>query len=388
MKPGYGSEVRKPPPAGTGDHVDVLFLPVGSLKLVTSTQTAGRDIDVSIVIPMHNEEGSVGALYKELAEVMSSGSHVYEAIFVNDGSKDGTGERLREVTTGDPRCTVVDLTRNFGQTAALAAGFELARGHIIVPMDGDLQNDPHDIESLVAKLDEPPGYDVVSGWRKNRHDKLWSRRIPSRMANRFITWVTGVKIRDLGCSLKAYRREVLEDVTLYGEMHRFLPIITRWRGARIAEEVVNHRPRVHGETKYDLRRTIKVLLDLVTVKFLGGYLTKPIYFFGKAGLLSMTVALAVLTVAVLQKYGHLTSEPINLNRNVLVMFSVMLVLMTVMFIMLGVVSELLVRIYHESQGRKIYKIRRLTRQRADSEPTEAPGGDRLATPPADPVKRT
>jgi len=315
-----------------------------------------------VVIPLHNEAGNVRQLYHELSDVMSRSTYTMEAIFVDDGSRDETVARIREVTAQDPRCTVIELTRNFGQTAALAAGFEFARGQYIVPMDGDLQNDPRDIEAVVAKLDEPPGYDVVSGWRKSRQDRFFSRRLPSFLANRLIGWVTGVYVKDLGCSLKAYRREVLEDVTLYGEMHRFLPIITRWRGARIAEQPVNHRPRIRGQTKYDLRRTVKVLLDLVTIKFLGGYLTKPIYFFGKAGLFSMLVALAALTVAGFQKYGYLTDEPINLNRNVLVLLSAMLVLMTVMFIMMGVISELLVRVYHESQGRKIFKIRRLFRQ--------------------------
>lgn len=322
-------------------------------------------IDVSIVVPLHNERDNVWPLYAELAEVIGSGSNRYEVVFVDDGSKDGTVGALVEAVEHDPRCTVIELTRNFGQTAALAAGFEVARGRVIVPMDGDLQNDPHDIPKLVAKLDEAPGYDVVSGWRKSRQDKLVSRRIPSMLANWLIRKVTGVKIQDLGCSLKAYRREVIEGVTLYGEMHRFLPIITRWGGARITDQVVNHRPRVHGRTKYDLRRTIKVLLDLVTVKFLGGYLTKPIYFFGKAGLLSMSAAALALGVAVLQKFGVLTSDPVNLNRNVLVMLSAMLVLMTIMFIMLGVVSELLVRIYHESQGRRIYRVRHVYRASAD-----------------------
>ncbi len=327
-------------------------------------------IDVSIVIPLHNEAGNVGPLYEELAAVLDDGVLSCEVVFIDDGSKDGTFDRLVEVAGRDPRCTVIGLTRNFGQTAALAAGFEFARGAVVVPMDGDLQNDPRDIAALVAKLDEPPGYDVVSGWRKNRQDKMWSRRLPSILANKLIALTTGVKIRDLGCSLKAYRKSVIEDVALYGEMHRFLPIITRWRGARIGEMAVNHRPRVHGQTKYDLRRTVKVLLDLVTVKFLGGYLTKPIYFFGKAGLLSMAAATGAVGIAISQKYGFLTDAPINLNRNVLVLLAAMLVLMTVMFIMMGVISELLVRIYHESQGRKIFKIRERVQGAADDAATK------------------
>ncbi len=321
-------------------------------------QNRPAEVDISIVIPLKNEEDNVAPLHEEICEAMAADGASYEIIYIDDGSRDRTLERLQRVTAGDPHATVIELTRCFGQTAALAAGFERARGHVIVPMDGDLQNDPHDIARVVAKLDEPPGYDVVSGWRKERQDKLMSRRMPSVLANGLIRWVTGVQLNDLGCSLKAYRREALEDVELYGEMHRFLPIITRWRGARITEEVVNHRPRIHGTTKYDLRRTVKVLLDLVTVKFLGDYLTKPIYFFGKAGLLSMAGSFLSLGIAGFQKFGYLSSAgPVNLNRNVLVTFSVMLFLLTVLFIMMGVISELLVRIYHESQGRRIYKIR-------------------------------
>lgn len=319
------------------------------------------EIDVTVVIPLRNEEDNVGPLYEELTVVMDGGCYTYEVLFIDDGSGDETLAKLEKVIADDPRCTVVQLTRNFGQTAAMAAGFEMARGRVIVPMDGDLQNDPRDIAALVAKLDDPPGCDVVSGWRRNRRDRLFSRRFPSLLANGLIRWVTNVRINDLGCTLKAYRREALDDVKLYGEMHRFLPVITRWRGARIAEMVVNHRPRIHGETKYGLRRTIKVLLDLVTVKFLGDYLTKPIYFFGKLCMVTLAAAVCGLTVAGFQKYGYLISEPLNLNRNVLVLLSVMLMLMAVMFLIMGVLSELLVRIYHESQGRRIYKVRRMIR---------------------------
>ncbi len=319
----------------------------------------GGAVDVSVVIPLLNEEENAALVYQELADVMGAGPLSCEFVFVDDGSKDRTWEKLTEAAGDDPRCVLIRLTRRFGQTAALAAGFAHARGNVIVPMDGDLQNDPRDISRVVAKLDDPPGFDVVSGWRKNRQDKMWSRRMPSVLANKLIRWVTGVPLNDLGCSLKAYRREALEDVSLYGEMHRFLPIITKWRGARITEMEVNHRARMHGQTKYDLRRTIKVMLDLITVKFLGDYLTKPIYFFGKASLLSMTGSGLALGIALVQKFGYLTNGPINLNRNVLVLLSVMLFLMAVLFIMMGVISELLVRIYHESQGRRTFKVRTL-----------------------------
>ena len=243
---------------------------------------ASDAVDVSIVIPLLNEQDNVVPLYEQLCASLDDQPLQYEFIFIDDGSLDETAKRLKEVTKDDPRVTVVEFMRRFGQTAGLAAGFARARGDVIVPLDGDLQNDPADIPRLVAKLDDGPGWDIVSGWRKNRQDKLLSRRLPSVLANRLIrklTW-TG-EIHDFGCSLKAYRAQVLEDVRLYGEMHRFLPAICKWRGARITEEVVNHRARTAGTSKYGLKRTIKVLLDLLTVKFLGDYLTKPIYFFGK-----------------------------------------------------------------------------------------------------------
>jgi glycosyltransferase involved in cell wall biosynthesis len=331
-------------------------------RVTEETQPASSNVAVSVIVPLLNEQGNTEPLYCELSQVLAQMDGSYEIIFVDDGSTDDTAARLKQLTSNDPHCLVIELTRNFGQTAALAAGFAEARGRVIVPIDGDLQNDPRDIPALIARLYEPPGFDVVSGWRRQRHDKLVSRRVPSQVANWIIRRLTHTPLHDFGCTLKAYRREVLADVTIYGEMHRFLPVIVRWRGARLAELVVNHRPRVHGSTKYDLRRTIKVMLDLITVKFLGGYLTKPLYFFGKAALLSFTLSITSVTVAVFQKFGYLSTDgPLNLNRNVLVLLGTMLFLMTVMLIMLGVVAELLVRIYHESQDRAIYKIRGTTR---------------------------
>ena len=319
-------------------------------------------VDVSIVIPMLNEQDNVVALYEEICHVMSQGDMTWQLIFVDDGSKDETLSRLEGAVAGDGRVTIIELARRFGQTAALAAGFRHAQGRCIVPMDADLQNDPRDIARLVEKLDEPPGYDVVSGWRKTRHDKFLTRRLPSMLANRIIARLTWTRIHDFGCTLKAYRREALEDVQLYGEMHRFLPAICHWRGARVTEETVNHRPRTHGATKYGLRRTIKVLLDLITVKFLGDYLIKPIYFFGKLGIVTMACALVTLAVAVLQKYGLLIvgAQGINLNRNVLVLFAMMMFILSVILIMMGLLSELLVRIYHESQDRLPYRVLRIT----------------------------
>ena len=323
----------------------------------------GAEIEVSVVIPVLNEKDNVAAVYREVTEVLSAEIPSYELIFVDDGSSDDTLERLRAAAGDDPKMTVIELNRRFGQTAALAAGFRQARGRLIVPMDGDLQNDPRDIPRLVAKIDEPPGWDLVSGWRKDRKDSFLKRRLPSILANRLIGRFTRTRqVHDFGCTLKVYRRSVLEDVRLYGEMHRFLPAICKWGGARVTEEVVNHRPRIHGSSKYDLRRTAKVLLDLVTVKFLGDYLTKPLYFFGKAAIVTVGVSFLSVGMAVLQKFGYFVGEkPLPLNRNVLVLFGMMLFLMSIMFIMIGVLSELLVRIYHETQSGVSYKLRRVTR---------------------------
>lgn len=317
---------------------------------------------ISVLIPLHNEQDNVAPLYAELREVLESLGRSYEIIFVDDGSKDETVRRLREVTRDDPQTTIIVLRRNFGQTSAIAAGIDHSTGRVIIPMDGDLQNDPHAIPALLAKLDEPPGYDIVSGWRRDRHDKWLTRRVPSRLANRLIAWITGVRLHDFGCSLKAYRREVLQYVSFSSELHRFLPALAVWHGARITELVVNHRPRVHGQTKYGLRRTIKVLLDLVTVKFLGTYLNKPLYFFGKLAIATLMLAFLVLAVAVAQKFGYMGQpQGLNLNNNVLVPLAALLCFLSVQCILFGILSELLVRIYHQSQGSPTYRVRRIYR---------------------------
>lgn len=334
-----------------------------------------ENINVSIVVPLMNEEENVAELYREIIEMIDVQTLRYEVIFVDDGSTDKTLARLIEESVSDPRVSVIQFSKNFGQTAAMAAGFAYANGEVIVPMDGDRQNDPSDIPRLVAKLDEVNDegqpWDIVSGWRRDRKDKLLSRRLPSICANRLVkrlTWTT--EIHDFGCSLKAYRREVLEDVRLYGEMHRFLPAICKWRGANITEEVVNHRPRVAGESKYGLKRTVKVLLDLLTVKFMGDYLAKPIYFFGKLAMLFMLIAFAAVVLAVFQKYGILTEhgEPVNLNDNIFVLFAMMTGLISSLLLMMGVLSELMSRIYHESQDRRPYKIRKVHCGQGDTAP--------------------
>ena len=323
-----------------------------------------EEIDVTVVIPMLNEEANVASLCAELQEVTDKELLRYEVIIVNDGSTDGTAAALEMATQNDSRFTVVEFYRGFGQSAALAAGFSMARGNIIVPMDGDLQNDPRDIPRLIAQLEKAPGYDIVSGWRKNRQDKRFTRRFPSLVANVLVRRLTGCnEVHDFGCTLKAYRREVLTDVHLYGEMHRFLPALCQWRGARISELVVNHRARVAGKTKYGLKRILKVLFDLLTVKFLGDYLTKPIYFFGKLAMLTLLISFLSVGVAIVQKFGYLTAQgvTVRLHNNILILFAMMMFIATGMLMMAGVIAELLIRIYHESQGRTPYKIRRILR---------------------------
>jgi glycosyltransferase involved in cell wall biosynthesis len=260
---------------------------------------------ISVVVPLYNEAENVGPLVEQVVSVLDRHGSPFEIILVDDGSSDGTQSKLDEIAAKDRRCKVVRLRRNFGQTAALMAGIDLARGSVIVPIDGDLQNDPSDIPKLVAKLDE--GYDVCSGWRKNRKDHPIKRTLPSRIANAVISMISGVKLNDYGCSLKAYRSEVIKGVRLYGEMHRFVPIYAAWQGARVTEVEVSHRPRIHGKSHYGLLRTFKVVLDLMVVKFLSGYMQKPIYVFGGFGLLNFLLSFVSFDLMVYFKYwGHKT----------------------------------------------------------------------------------
>ena len=326
--------------------------------------------DLSVVVPLHNEQDNVQPLYAELNEVLSGMGISYQMVFVDDGSTDGSLERLRAASGGDPHVTIIELRRNFGQTAAMAAGFDHAGGRVIVPMDGDMQNDPRDIAGLLAKMNEGRGYDVVSGWRKDRQDTLVKRKLPSMIANWLIGYVTGVRLHDYGCTLKAYRREIIRDVNLYSELHRFLPALAAWNGARVAEIPVNHRPRTRGQTKYGIGRTFKVLLDLLTVKFLGSYMNKPLYFFGKLAFYSLVVAAALLGVAIGQKYGWFGQETLHLNRNVLVTLSVLMAILSAQCLVVGVMAELLVRIYHESQGRPTYRIRNVFHQPLPGKPSK------------------
>ncbi|MFC1677903.1 glycosyltransferase family 2 protein [Planctomycetota bacterium] len=307
---------------------------------------------VSIVVPLLNEEGNIERLYEQIVQSLN-GKYLYEIVFVDDGSSDGSFCILKRLQEGDVRVRVVRFRKNFGQTAALSAGFEMSRGDIVAAMDADLQNDPADIPMMICKLDE--GYDVVSGWRRDRHDKTLTRLIPSAIANWFIAKITGVKLHDFGCTLKVYRREVVSQIQLYGEMHRFIPALASWAGARICEVEVNHRPRTAGVAKYGLGRTFKVVLDLVTVKFLGSFSTKPIYVFGGLGLASGFGAVVSGAIVLFQKFVSATE--FAMNRNPLLVLTAILITATIQFVLMGLLAELLVRTYHESQGRTTYVIK-------------------------------
>ncbi len=307
--------------------------------------------ELSVFLPVFNEEGNLRPLATKLTEHLGLLGRSWEVVFVDDGSTDASFEILRELAAGEPRFKVVRFRRNYGQTAAMAAGIQAARGEILIPMDADLQNDPADIVQLLAKLDE--GHDVVSGWRKHRQDAAITRTWPSRVANGIISWVSGVHLHDYGCSLKAYRREVLADVRLYGEMHRFIPIYASWVGARVAEIPVTHHPRVSGQSKYGLNRIFKVVLDLMVVKFLSSYATKPIYVFGGAGLISVLGAFLAGSLAVWLKLAGRA----DFIQTPLPLLTVTLFMIGIQLLLLGLIAEMLTRTYHESQGKATFTVR-------------------------------
>ena len=306
--------------------------------------------EISVFLPVLNEEPNLRPLHAKLDASLASLGRTAEVIYVDDGSTDGSLEVLREIAAADPRVRVISLRRNYGQTAAMAAGIDAARGHVLIPMDADLQNDPADIRNLLAKLDE--GYDVVSGWRKERQDKMVSRKIPSMVANKIISFIGGVRLHDYGCSLKAYRREFLKEVKLYGEMHRFIPIYASWVGARVTEIPVRHHARTMGKSKYGLSRTFKVMLDLMTIKFMASYHTKPIYVFGLFGFSSFLISVVASLWAVLRKLG---GE--SFIRNPLLVIAIVMFAVGVQFILMGLLAEMLVRTYHESQAKATYVVR-------------------------------
>ena len=306
---------------------------------------------ISVTVPIYNEEENVPLLYERVRDALADLGREWELVLVNDGSTDGSREALDRLAANDKRVKVIHLRRNYGQTAAMMAGFDHAVGDVIIPMDGDLQNDPADIPNLIAVLDE--GYDVVSGWRKDRQDARMTRTLPSAIANRLISRILGVRLHDYGCSLKAYRRDVLQGVKLYGEMHRFVPIYASWQGARVTEIEVTHHPRRFGKSKYGLERTMKVVLDLIVVKFLAKYAQKPMYVFGAFGLFSLTLSFLSAAWAVYLKVFENLSFILTPLPQVFVMTGIM----GVMCILMGLLAELLTRTYHESQDKPVYQVR-------------------------------
>jgi len=316
-----------------------------------NARRGGDAPEVSVFLPVFNEEPNLRPLHAKLMAALASLHRTTEIIYVDDGSTDGSLEALREIAHADPRVHVVALRRNYGQTAAMAAGIDAARGQVLIPMDADMQNDPADIVRLLEKIDE--GYDVVSGWRKNRQDKLVTRKIPSMLANRLISWIGGVPLHDYGCSLKAYRRESLQDVQLYGEMHRFIPIYASWSGARVTEIPVEHHARTMGESKYGLSRTMKVIFDLMTIKFMASYQTKPIYIFGSFGMVAIALSVIAGLWATILKFWKGTSFILT----PLPVITVVMLAIGFQFLLMGLLAEMLVRTYHESQAKPIYTVR-------------------------------
>ncbi len=323
---------------------------------------------VSVVIPVYNEEENIELSYKEVTDVLSPMGVDYEIIYIDDGSRDKTLEKLIKISNADKNVKVIEFRRNFGQTAAMAAGFDHSSKDIVVALDGDLQNDPREIPAMIAKLNE--GYDMVAGWRKNRKDKYISRKLPSMIANWLISKSTNVQLHDYGCTLKVMTGDVARSIKLYGEMHRFIPALADEIGAKIAEVPVNHRERQFGKSKYGISRTIRVILDLITVKFLLGYSKRPIHLFGTIGMISGILGTAILSILTYQRF--FMSVPMG-NRPLLAL-GVMLIIIGLQFLVFGLLAEVLARTYYESQQKSIYAVRRIFHMStpgSDDTPAEA-----------------
>ena len=307
---------------------------------------------ISIIIPVFNESESIGYLLDEVLNVMYSNKLNFEIVVVNDGSQDTTSNVLDELTIKIKELSVISLRTNYGQTAAMAAGFDNSNGEVVITLDGDLQNDPTDIPKLISHINE--GYDLICGWRYDRKDKLINRRIPSKIANKLIANVTGLKLHDYGCSLKAFKKEILDDIKLYGELHRFLPVLAKIEGAKIKEIKVNHRSRKYGSSKYGIDRTFRVLMDLLTVWFMTKFLTRPMYGFGFVGIISILVSLGMTSyLFIIKLLGN------DIGNRPMLMFALILGIAGVQLFSFGLLGELLIRTYHESQNRPIYRIRKI-----------------------------
>ena len=314
-------------------------------------------MELSVVVPVYNEEANVEPLIGEINGVLRHLGKSYEVVVVDDGSEDQTFAVLSKLHREQPTMTVVRLKRNFGQTAALAAGLAYARGEIVVLMDGDGQNDPADIPGLLVKLAE--GNDMVAGWRFNRRDPFLNRRLPSMIANRLISWTTRVKLHDYGCTLKAMRKDIAKDLKLYGEMHRFIPAIAYERGARIAELKVNHRPRLRGQSKYGITRTLRVVLDLLTVKFMISYSTRPSHVFGPIGILSGVAGFLIAIYLTIQKWVY----DLEIGGRPLLLLAILLIFIGFQFVTMGLLGEMLARTYHESQDRQVFVVGEILEER-------------------------
>lgn len=312
---------------------------------------------ISIIVPCFNEEKNIEPFYNHLVSSLRQLHNVRqfeeEIIFVNDGSTDQTLNELMKFCGKDIKCKIIDFRKNYGQTAAMAAGFDLAVGDIIIPMDADLQNDPDDIGALLNKIDE--GFDVVSGWRKNRKDKAISRKLPSKIANWLISLISRVRLNDYGCTLKAYKKNILKNLRLYGEMHRFIPIYAYWLGAKITEIPVNHHPRIHGKSKYGIIRTFKVILDLITIKFLGDFSTKPLYLFGSVGFVLFFIGLLCEFEVAYVKF--VLDQKVY--DNPMLIIGVFFMVIGFQSLLIGLLAEINIRTYHESQNRPIYWIQNI-----------------------------
>ena len=307
---------------------------------------------ISIIIPVFNESESIGYLLDEVLNVMQNNKFNCELIVVNDGSNDNTSTVLDELTIKIKELSVISLRKNYGQTAAMAAGFDNIRGEIVITLDGDLQNDPNDIPKLISHINE--GYDLICGWRYERKDKLINRRIPSKIANKLIANVTGLKLHDYGCSLKAFKKEIVDDIKLYGELHRFLPVLANIEGAKIKEIKVNHRSRKYGSSKYGIDKTFRVLMDLLTVWFMTKFFTKPVYGFGFFGIISILLSLGMTSyLFIIKLLGN------DIGNRPMLMFALILGIAGVQLFSFGLLGELLIRTYHESQNRPIYRVRKI-----------------------------
>jgi glycosyltransferase involved in cell wall biosynthesis len=309
-----------------------------------------KKYDISIFVPVYNEEESLDILNKKITESVGNTNYSYEIIYVDDGSSDKSFEILQSFAKANSNIKVIKFRRNFGQTAAMSAGIDVAEGNVLIPMDSDLQNDPADIPRLMEKINE--GFDVVSGWRKNRKDTFVNRKLPSMIANKIISWLSGVNLHDYGCTLKAYKCEVLKDIRLYGELHRFIPICASWVGAKVTEIPVNHHERQFGQSKYGINRTFKVILDLILMKFLTDYITKPIYFFGGTAFVSMMISFLAFTWAL----GLKLFSGIQLDHTPLPVLGAMFFTVSVQLFMMGILADMIMRTYYESQDKRIYSI--------------------------------